>query len=102
MTTTELEQVIRDYILDIYKKEYTGKINVQKLDPVGYYIHLGMSMPERPLVIYAELEDREFLKFLKKELKDKRLNLIYYGKLQLTYPYDCSPINKSCSCNDKG
>ena len=38
MTTIELEQVIRDYILDIYKKEYTGKIYVKKLDPVGYYI----------------------------------------------------------------
>ena len=30
MTTIELEQVIRDYILDIYKKEYTGKIYVKK------------------------------------------------------------------------
>jgi hypothetical protein len=38
MTIIELEQVIRDYILDIYKKEYTGKIYIKKLDPVGYSI----------------------------------------------------------------
>lgn len=102
MTTTELEQVIRGYILDIYKKEYTGKISIQKLDPVGYCVHLGMSVPEKPLVIYAELEDQKFLKFLRKELVDKRFNLVYYGRLQLTHPYDCYPINKSCNCNDKG
>lgn len=101
MTETELEQVTRDYLLDIYKKHYVGKIRVQKLDPIGYSIHLGMSAPEKPLVIYAELEDSEFLKFLRQELKIKRFNLAYYGKLQLTYPYDCNPINTSCDCHDQ-
>lgn len=102
MTTTELEQVIREYLLDIYKKEYTGKIEITKIEPVGYHVRLGLSMPEKPLVIYAELDDCEYLKFLKQELKDKRFNLIYYGKLQLIGPYDCGPRNTSCGCHDKG
>ncbi len=93
MTITELEQVIRDYILDIYKKEYIGKMEIQKLDPVGYHISLGMQV--RPLIMHAELDDQKFLKFLKRELIDKRFNLVHYETLQLTYP-----INKSC--NDKG
>jgi len=38
MTTLELEQVIRDYLLDIYKKKYTGKMYITKLNPVGYSI----------------------------------------------------------------
>lgn len=102
MTETYLEQVTRDYILDIYKKEYIGKIKVQKLDPIGYSIHLGLSVPNRPLVIYAELEDDKFLKFLKQELRARSSHLAYYGKLDLVYPYDCSPRDTSCDCHDKG
>ena len=102
MTTQDLEQVIQDYILDIYDKKYIGKIVIEKLNPIGYYIKLGMDHPHQPITIYAELEDDKFLKFLKQELKDKRFNLVYYGKLQLTYPYDCNPINTACSCHDKG
>lgn len=102
MTITELEQVIRDYILDIYKKEYKGNIYIKKLNPVGYSIQLELSMRNKPIIIYAELEDKPFLKFLKQELKDKRFNLIYYGKLDLVNKYDCNPINRPCSCHDKG
>ena len=102
MTVQDLEQVIQEYILDIYKKKYTGKIEIQKLNPIGYSIKLGMDTPNKPVTIYGELEDKAFLKFLKQELKDRRLNLIYYGKLQLTYPYDFNPRNTSCSCHDKG
>ena len=102
MTITELEQVIQDYFLDIYKKKYVGRLNIQKLNPVGYCIKFGMDRPFNPLVIYAELEDKEFLKFLRDELKTKRFNLIYYGELNLTHPYDCTPRNTACSCHDKG
>ncbi len=102
MTTIELEQVIRDYILSTYKKEYTDKMYIKKLDPVGYSIQLELGMRYKPITIYAELEDKEFLKFLKQELKDKRFNLIYYGKLDLVNKYDCNPTNSPCGCNDKG
>ncbi len=102
MTTIELEQVIRDYIMDIYKKQYIGKIKIQKMDPVGYHIQLGMDRPEQPTVIYAELEDKKFLKFLREELKARRFNLVDFGELRLTYPYDCNPRNTQCGCHDKG
>lgn len=102
MTTTELEQVIQDYFLDIYGKRYVGKLEIKKLDPVGYYIKFGMDRPNRPTVIYAELEDNEFLKFLKRQIKDMRINLMYYGILKLKYHTDCHPINTACSCHDQG
>ena len=76
MKTIELEQVIRDYLLDIYKKKYTGKMYITKLNPVGYSIQLELSMRNKPITIYAELEDKAFLKFLKQALKDNRFNLI--------------------------
>lgn len=102
MTTQELEQVIQEYFLNIYHKKYIGKLHIEKLDPVGYYIKFGMDRPFQPLIIYAQLEDKEFLKFLKQELKEKRFNMVNYGQLNLTYPYDCGPRNTSCNCHDKG
>ena len=102
MTITELEQVTREYIRDITKKEFKSRIYIEPLTPIGYSIKLELGMRNKPLTIYAELEDSKFLKFLKQELKDKRFNLIYYGKLDLVNEYDCSPINKACCCHDKG
>ncbi len=87
MTTKELEQVIQDYFLDIYGKCYVGKLEIQKLDPIGYCISFYMDRPNRPTIFYAELEDDKFLKLLKQQIKDMRLNLTYFGKLQLKY-YD--------------
>lgn len=95
MTIEELEQVIRKYILDIYDKEYIGKIYIEKLDPIGYSVKLGMNVPNKPVTIYAELEDQKFLKFLREELKSRYFNLVHYGQIQL----NDAPINTLC--NDK-
>lgn len=100
MTEQELEQVIREYLLDIYNSEYIGKLKVEKL-PLGYQISLGMNTPECPIVIYAELEDKEFLKFLREELRMRKLNTVFYGKLFKTMPPECNKVNRACSCNDK-
>lgn len=101
MTEQELELVTREYLLDIYKAKYIGKIKVKKLIPFGYQISLGMNTPECPLVIYAELKDKEFLHFLKEELRNRRLDMVSYSKLSKTMPNECNTINKACSCNDK-
>ncbi len=100
MTTSELEQVTRDYLRDIYKREYIGKIQINTLSPQGYIIKLGMYTPEQPITIYAELSDDKFLKFLKEDLKSRRFNLKYFGELNLVHPYDCSPRNTICGCHD--
>lgn len=102
MTEIELEQAILELIQDIYKSEYIGKIKVQKIEPIGYCVKLGMNTPEAPLVIYAEIkEDQNFLKFMEKELKERRLDKVYYSKLFKTMPPECNVINRACSCNDK-
>ena len=101
MTVQDLEQAIHDYILTIYHKEYIGKLEITKLNPIGYCVKLGMDISDQPITIYAELEDEKYLKFLKQELKDRRFNLSYFGKLSLKYPYECNPINTECNCNDE-
>ena len=101
MTEQELEQVIQGYLLDIYKAKYIGKLKVKKLYPFGFEIQFGMNTPECPDIIYAELDDNEFLEFLINELRHRRFNTIFYGKLFKTMPPECNTINKACSCNDK-
>ena len=99
MTITELEQVTREYIRDITKKEFKSRIYIEPLTPIGYSIKLELGMRNKPLTIYAELEDSKFLKFLKQELKDRNFQLIYYGELNLRPRYDCTPLNQPCECH---
>lgn len=87
--------------MDIYHRQYIGKIRIQKLDPIGYSVQLGLQTPDKPITIYAELEDAEFLKFIKQDLRDRRFNLIYFGELQLRYPTDCAPRSNKCGCHDQ-
>lgn len=102
MSNSELEQVIREYFLDIYKAEYTGKIWIEKLEPYGYQVKLGMQTPESPLIIYAELKDKDFLKFIRQEIKERNLIKVYYSTLKKEMPPECNNVNRACSCNDKG
>lgn len=101
MMLQKLEQVIRDLLMDIYHAEYIGKLKLTKLEPIGYEIQLGMNVPNYPDTIYAELEDEEFIQFLKKELQHRRSHTIFYGTLFKTMPIECNITNKSCSCNDQ-
>lgn len=101
MKTQELEQVIREYFRNIYHKEYIGQIKIEKLDPIGYCVKLGMATPDQPITICAALEDKAFLKFMRQEIKDRRFNCIYFGELKRVYPTSCQPINSACSCHDK-
>lgn len=101
MTEQELEQVTLEYLMDIYKAEYVGKLKVEKVEPCGYIIKLGFNTPECPHVIYAELEDKKFLEFLRNQLKEMKLHLRSYGKLFKTMPPECTVVNRACSCNDK-
>lgn len=101
MTTQELEQAIRDYLMDTYKKNYIGKLDIKKIGN-GFHIALGLNVPEKPQVIYAEADDDELLEFLKKELKSRLYHLSHFAQLSLQQPYDCCKRNTQCGCNDKG
>ena len=94
MTIQELEAVTLEYLRDIYKSDYIGKLKVS-VDK-GYTIQLGMGTPEAPITIYAELQDEDFKKFLKKELRDRHLHPNNFGSIQLYYPHTCNHKNKKC------
>ena len=44
-------------IENTYKKKYVGVLRIRKIKPFGYAISLGLSTPEKPLVIAAQIED---------------------------------------------
>lgn len=102
MTIQELDQVIREYFKDIYNKEYIGKLDIYKLNPIGYHVNFIIYNPEQPFTVCAYLNDIEFLKFIRKEIHSSKFKHSFYGELNLRYPTNCYPIDTSCKCHDKG
>lgn len=101
MQTTDIKQATLDFIKTFCKREYVGKIEVEKLDPVGFMVTLFPQGRYVPSVFYAELEDKKFLKYLREEIRNRKYHLQWYGELNKIEPDSCQPINKSCKCNDK-
>ena len=54
-TVTELEQVIRDCITDVYNKQYVGTLEIKRINPIGLQVRLGMNNYDKPINITAEL-----------------------------------------------
>lgn len=89
MTTAELEAAIRDIIRDIYCKEYISKLIITELPEGGYSAKFALNNIDKPLVISAQLNATEFLKFMKEELRTKSLWRVEYSLGYKTYPEDC-------------
>ena len=78
MTHTELNQVIREYMRELYKMEFIGDIKIENLDPVGYKISFNFNRSENPVVIIADLPDEEFLPFIKEEIRSRKCQRVKY------------------------
>nr|DAH34258.1 MAG TPA: hypothetical protein [Caudoviricetes sp.] len=89
MTTAELEAAIRDIIRDIYCKEYISKLIITELPEGGYSAKFALNNIDKPLVISAQLNATEFLKFMKEELRTKSLWRVEYSLGYKTYPENC-------------
>lgn len=100
MTTVELEQAIRDCIMDVYNKQYVGSLEIKRLNPVGLQVRLGMNNYDKPIYITAELEDKAFLKFFKEELRTRHFNTSWWFSGYKTYPDECTHVDSRCGCHD--
>ena len=99
MTPQELEAVILEYLQDIYKATYIGKLKVTKKHK-GFLIELGLGMSEAPRVTYTELEGDKLLKFIKQDLRDRKLHPSFFGSIALVYPEGYSKCTDN-KCYDK-
>lgn len=83
MTLQELEVAIKDLFKQIYDKEYVAKLKLEVLyttngEHRGYKLTLGMNNVDNPLIISFEGAEAAFLKFLRQELRDRRLGDTHY------------------------
>ena len=78
MTHTELNQVIREYMRELYEMEFVGEIKIEDLEPVGYKVAFNFNKSENPVVIIADLPDEEFLPFIKEEIRSRKFHKVKY------------------------
>ena len=102
MTTQDIEQAILEAVQDIYHKKYIGRLEVRQLSK-GFQLLMWFNKPEAPITISAECSAQNFIKFIKKELRERHFEIVQYFTGYKYEPEDiCNQnISKSCSCNDK-
>lgn len=84
---------LKQAIEDVYQKKYVGVLKLVKLKPIGYSVSLYLQS-ERPIIIAAQIENQqEFIKFFKKEIRERSLDTVKYFTGYKSQPcdYKCEP-----------
>lgn len=102
MTLAEIKQAILDIITEVYDAKYVGQLEVKRIKPVGLTVSLGIMNNLKPMYISAELDDVTFLRYFKKELYDRNLDMVQFFKGGWSYPDDCIQIDTRCGCHEQG
>lgn len=92
MTTQEIKQAILEAVMDIYHEKYVGKLDVNELKN-GFQALFYFNKQETPIAISAELPAEKFIKFIKKELRERHFEIVKYFT---GYKYEPNQ-----QCNDK-
>ena len=71
---------------ELYEAEFIGNIKIEDLDPIGYKVSFYTSRgSESPTVIMSDLQDEQFLDFIKQELRVLKLHKTKYFYLTKSY-----------------
>lgn len=101
MTLAEIKQAILDIFMEVYNVKYVGTLEIKRIEPVGLIVRLGIMNDWKPMYISAELDDVQFLKYFKKELYDRNLDMVEFFKGVKSYPDDCiQQIDTRCGCHE--
>lgn len=101
MTLAEIEQAIHDIIMEAYNAKYVGSLEIKRIKPIGLSVRLGILNDLKPMYISAELDDVQFLKYFKKELYDRNLDMVEFFRGVKNYPDDClQQIDTRCGCHE--
>ena len=91
---TELEEEIRQIINDVTEREYVSKLHVRYEDDI-WTLYLYMDMEIVPsIVMSTQGSEEDFKKFVKREMKKRRLEEVKYWKTTRDIPV--------LSCNKDG
>lgn len=99
MTLEEIKESILDIFTEVYNVKYIGTLKVERLNPIGLSVRLGIMNDYKPMYISAELDDISFLKYFKRELYDRNLDMVEFFKGVVNYPDECV-IDSRCSCHE--
>ena len=101
MTLAEIKHRILDIFMEVYNVKYVGTLEIKRIEPVGLIVRLGIMNNWKPMYISAELDDVQFLKYFKKELYDRNLDMVEFFKGVKSYPDDCiQQIDTRCGCHE--
>ena len=101
MTLAEIKQAVLDIFMEVYNVKYVGTLEIKRIEPVGLIVRLGIMNDWKPMYISAELDDVQFLKYFKKELYDRNLDMVEFFKGVKSYPDDCiQQIDTRCGCHE--
>lgn len=84
MTEQELEKVIHDYIMTLYKACYNGVLKVTK---IGSSYRMSIAVPSymHPTTISGDFStDQQFLDYICSELKTRNYMRVYFYKVNRT------------------
>lgn len=88
----DLEEQVRSIIEETYQCKYTGKIGVQEIvqdypeqEHLGYKVDIYLNKQETPVGLSFMGDKKEFLDFLKKELKSNRYNFVDFFTAERIY-----------------
>lgn len=100
MTQAEIEQAILSCFTEVYDVKYVGTLKVERLKPYGLKVRLGIMNDYKPMYISAELDDKQFLEYFKRELYDRNLDMVEFFKGVKNYPDDCiQQFDDRCGCH---
>ena len=100
MTQAEIEQAILNCFTEVYNVKFIGTLKVERLEPIGLKVRLGIMNDYKPMYISAELDDKQFLKYFKQELYDRNLDMVEFFKGVKSYPDDCiQQFDTRCGCH---
>ena len=101
MTLAEIKQAIHAIITEAYNVRYVGSLEIKRIEPKGLSVRLGIMNDLKPMYISAELDDVQFLKYFKRELYDRNLDMVEFFKGVKNYPDDCiQQIDTRCGCHE--
>lgn len=83
MRSTDLESQLKQYFISCYEVEYNKELPVF-VDGTSYICHFYLGNDwHRPLIIQGEFDnDEQFLCFMKKEIKERRLHSVSFSRLE--------------------
>lgn len=73
MTQTEFGQAILECFTEVYGKCYIGSLIINKI-PGGFDIGIGFNHRETPLHIMGQMDEEDFIKYFKKELRKRHFD----------------------------